>query len=341
VLVTGGAGFLGSHLSDALLARGDEVVAMDNLSTGSLSNIAHLRETPGFSFVFADITEYPEVSGRFDAIAHLACPASPPQYLRLPLETLAIGSHGSEFALKLAERWDARVLLASTSEIYGDPTVHPQPESYWGNVNPVGVRSVYDEAKRYAEALFAAHRRARDTNTGIVRIFNTYGPRLTPEDGRVVSNFIAQALRSNPITIYGEGTQTRSFCYVSDLVRGLVAMLDSDVSGPVNLGNPIEVSVAELARRILELTGSSSVIESRPLPQDDPTCRRPDITEAGRLLGWHPEIGLDSGLTRTIAWQRDLLAAGARHATARTRPSRARAPRHARRPAVGARKESS
>jgi dTDP-glucose 4,6-dehydratase len=325
-----------------LLARGDEVICLDNLCTGSSANIAQLRDLPGFSFVLGDVCAHPAVEGPIDAIAHLACPASPPQYLALPLETMAIGSHGSEFVLGLAKRWDCRVLLASTSEVYGDPAVHPQPEGYWGNVNPVGVRSVYDEAKRYAEALFSAHRRALGTNTAIARIFNTYGPRLAPEDGRVVSNFIAQALRRAPITIYGDGTQTRSFCYVSDLVRGLLALLDSDVPGPVNLGNPIEVSVAELARRVLDLTGSASRIEFRPLPQDDPTCRRPDIAQAARLLGWRPEVGLERGLERTIAWQRELLSPPGRHGAPRVRttPGRGRPALRHRRSPVSARKET-
>lgn len=303
-LVTGGAGFVGSHLCDALLDRGDKVVCVDNLSTGSLANIAHLTASSSFQFIEADICTNPAVGSGFDLVAHLASPASPPEYLRMPLETLAVGSRGSEFALSVAQRCDARVVLASTSEVYGDPLVHPQTESYWGNVNSVGPRSVYDEAKRYAEALFMAHRRARNTNTGIVRIFNTYGPRLKPEDGRVVSNFIHQALTEMPITIYGDGTQTRSFCFVDDLVRGVVAMLDSDCVGPVNLGNPHERTMLELAELVLSITGSSSPIEFHPLPQDDPTRRQPDITRAREQLAWEPEIDAPEGLARTIAYFR-------------------------------------
>jgi len=306
VLVTGGAGFLGSHLCDALLARGDEVVCLDNLCTGSLDHIAHLRRAAGFTFVQADVCSAPALPMTFDAIAHLACPASPPDYLRLPLETLQIGSRGAEFVLSLAERDGCRVLISSTSEVYGDPHVHPQPESYWGNVNPIGPRSVYDESKRYSEALFAAYRRARDVNAGIVRIFNTYGPRLRPHDGRVVSNFIAQALAGEPLTIYGTGEQTRSFCYVSDLISGLLAALDSDVPGPVNLGNPTEVTVRQLADLVLAITESDSELVTMPLPQDDPTTRKPDITLANELFGWQPQVSLRTGLHHTIAWQRGL-----------------------------------
>jgi dTDP-glucose 4,6-dehydratase len=306
VLVTGGAGFVGSHLCDALLARGDDVICLDNLSTGSLNNIEHLLGVGGFEFVDADVCVPIDVAGPIDAIAHLACPASPPEYLRLPLETLAIGSRGSENVLELATRCAARVLLASTSEIYGDPLVHPQPEGYWGNVNPIGPRSVYDEAKRFAEATFMAYHRAMATDIVIVRIFNTYGPRLQPQDGRVVSNFVAQALAGAPLTAYGDGTQTRSFCYVSDLVRGLLAALASDRVGPINLGNPNEMTVLALAHLVLKLTGSESTIVHEPLPVDDPTCRRPDISVAGRELGWVPTIDPVDGIARTIAWQRAL-----------------------------------
>jgi nucleoside-diphosphate-sugar epimerase len=308
VLVTGGAGFVGSHLCDALMGRGDEVVCIDNLSTGTIDNLEVLRAGGPFTFVRGDITSHPEVPGHFDAIAHLACPASPDEYLRMPIETLAIGSHGSEWVLGLAERDDCRVLLASTSEVYGDPLQHPQRETYWGNVNPIGPRSVYDESKRFAEALFMAHRRARTTDVGIVRIFNTYGPRLRVKDGRVVSNFVAQALAGEPLTIYGDGSQTRSFCYVSDLVDGLIRMLDSAETGPINLGNPNEMTVRELAALILELTGSASELVTEPLPQDDPTLRRPDITLASELLGWRPRIALSDGLLETIGWQRDQIA---------------------------------
>lgn len=307
ILVTGGAGFVGSHLCDALLERGDDVVCLDNLATGTPANVAHLEGHPRFTLVVADVCEPLDHVGRVDAIAHLACPASPQDYFRLALETLDIGSRGSKSVLALAERWGARVLLASTSEVYGEPQVHPQPEGYWGNVNPIGVRSVYDESKRFAEATFAAHRRERGTNTAIIRIFNTYGPRLRPSDGRVVSNFIAQALAGQALTVYGDGSQTRSFCYVSDLVAGIVAMLGSDQAGPVNLGNPAEMTVADLAGTITDLTGSTSTLVNHPLPQDDPTQRRPDITLAAAALGWVPKVGVLDGLARTIAWQRERL----------------------------------
>jgi dTDP-glucose 4,6-dehydratase len=312
VLVTGGAGFLGAHLCEALLARGEEVVALDNLTTSNGDGLERLARYPRFTFVKGDVCAHPPVEGAFQAIAHLACPASPDEYLRLPLETLAIGSHGSDFVLGLARENGCRVLLASTSEVYGDPLERPQREDYWGNVNPVGPRSVYDESKRYAEALFMAHRRARDVNTGIVRIFNTYGPGLRPSDGRVVSNFVAQAIHGRPLTIYGDGRQTRSFCYVSDLIEGLIRMLISAEAGPVNLGNPNEISILELAHTILVLTGSNSVLEFRPAPQDDPSTRRPDITRAGALLGWAPTVPLAEGLAQTIAWQRSLPAADVR-----------------------------
>ena len=311
ILVTGGAGFLGSHLCAAILARGDEVVAVDNFATSSRETVERLSENCRFSFIEADVCASPPVPGRIDAIAHLACPASPDEYLRLPLETLSIGSHGSEFVLRLAELNHCRVLLASTSEVYGDPLERPQREEYWGNVNPVGPRSVYDESKRYAEALFMASRRARGVNTGIVRIFNTYGPGLRPNDGRVVSNFIAQALNGDPLTIYGDGRQTRSFCYVSDLVDGLLRMLASGESGPINLGNPNEICVLELAENILLLTGSDSPFAFRSAPQDDPTTRRPDIGKAWELLRWAPQVSLTDGLGQTIAWQRSRAAAHA------------------------------
>jgi len=311
VLVTGGAGFLGSHLCAAVLARGDEVVAVDNFATSSRETIERLAENPRFSFIEADVCAAPPVTGQIDAIAHLACPASPDEYLRLPLETLSIGSHGSEFVLRLAQLNRCRVLLASTSEVYGDPLERPQREEYWGNVNPIGPRSVYDESKRYAEALFMANRRARGVNTGIVRIFNTYGPGLRPNDGRVVSNFVAQALNGEPLTMYGDGRQTRSFCYVSDLVDGLMRMLDSDETGPINLGNPNEITILELAEIILGLTGSQSPVEFRAAPQDDPTTRRPDITKATELLSWAPQVSLTDGLEKTVAWQRSLVVAPA------------------------------
>jgi len=304
VLITGGAGFLGSHLCDALRARGDTVVCVDDLSTGRSENIEHLAGRAGFEFVQADVAGGLDVGGPFDAVAHLASPASPPAYLRLPLQTLAVGSSGTENALRLAEREDARFVLASTSEVYGDPEVHPQPESYWGNVNPIGPRSVYDEAKRFAEALTSAYRRSRRVNTGIVRIFNTYGPRMSADDGRIVTNFIGQALAGQPLTVYGDGSQTRSFCYVDDLIRGIVAMLDSADPGPINLGNPEEFSVAEFARLVLSITGSTSPVEYRPLPTDDPVRRRPVIDVAAARLGWKPQISVGEGVRKTVEWFR-------------------------------------
>lgn len=302
VVVTGGAGFLGSHLCEAMLERGAEVVCVDNLSTGSMVNIEHLLGSSGFSFVLADISEGIEVRGSVDAVAHLACPASPSAYLSMPLETLRVGSRGTEAALDLAHAHSARFLLASTSEVYGDPAVHPQPESYWGNVNPIGPRSVYDEAKRFSEALTAAYRRTKRTNTGIVRIFNTYGPRLRPGDGRVISNFIVQALSGKPLTIYGDGSQTRSFCYIDDLIRGLLTMIDSDLPGPINLGNPEETTVVQLAKAIVSIAQCASAVVYDPLPADDPARRKPDISLANACLNWKPVVGLDEGLKRTVAW---------------------------------------
>ena len=305
VVVLGGSGFLGSHLCGTLLDAGDEVVCVDNLCTGRLANVEPYLADPRFEFVERDITDGPlTITGHVDAVANLASPASPPDYHRMPLETLAVGSRGTEHALQLATVHGARFVLASTSEVYGDPEVHPQREDYWGNVNSIGPRSVYDEAKRYAEAVTMAYRRQLGTHVGIVRIFNTYGPGMRPEDGRVVTSFITQALNGDPLTIYGDGSQTRSFCYVDDLVRGLVTMLISPECGPVNLGNPVERTVLELARIVLEVTGSPSGIEFHPLPKDDPTRRRPDITRAERLLGWRPEISDLEGLRRTVEWFR-------------------------------------
>jgi nucleoside-diphosphate-sugar epimerase len=304
-VVTGGAGFLGSHLCRALLERGWEVLAVDNLSTGRVDNIAGLIGKPGFEWSEHDVTRPFEVPGPVDAVLHFASPASPPAYLALPIETLEVGSTGTRQMLELARAKGARFLLASTSEVYGDPTVHPQPESYWGNVNPVGPRSVYDEAKRYAEAMSTAYRRTFAVDVKIVRIFNTYGPGLQPGDGRAIPNFISQALTGQPITVYGDGSQTRSFCYVDDEVRGLIALLLSDwTGGPMNIGNPTEHTVLELAEHIVRLTGSKSRIVFEPLPENDPVRRRPDIGLANRELGWKPEIDLDEGLTRTIAWFR-------------------------------------
>jgi dTDP-glucose 4,6-dehydratase len=313
VVVTGGAGFLGSHLCHALLDRGDAVVCVDDLSTGEYRNLEPMFGNERFTFIRADVSEGLDVPGPVDAVAHLASPASPPDYHRLPLQTLAVGSRGTENGLKLAAIHDARFVLASTSEIYGDPLEHPQRESYWGNVNSIGPRSVYDEAKRFAEAVTMAYGRSCGVDVGVIRIFNTYGPRMRPHDGRVVSSFISQALIGDPLTIYGDGLQTRSFCYVDDLIRGIVAMLDCHHTGPVNLGNPVELTMRELAELVLEITGSSSVIEYHPLPQDDPTRRRPDISRATALLGWVPEADVAEGVRRTVAYFRshlvDVLAA--------------------------------
>jgi dTDP-glucose 4,6-dehydratase len=304
VVVTGGAGFLGSHLCESLVDRGDGVVCVDDLSTGRVDNIRQLLDRPGFEFVQADVSEELPVGGEVDVVAHFASPASPPDYHRRPLETLAVGSRGTENCLRLAELNKARFVLASTSEVYGDPAVHPQREDYWGNVNPVGPRSVYDEAKRYAEAVTSAYRRTLGVDTGILRIFNTYGPRMRPHDGRVVTSFITQALNGDPLTLYGDGKQTRSFCYVDDLVRGILAMIDSTVPGPVNLGNPQEHTVADLATLVLALTGSASVTEYHRLPVDDPARRRPVIDKARHELGWNPEIDIRQGLSLTINWFR-------------------------------------
>jgi dTDP-glucose 4,6-dehydratase len=310
VVVTGGAGFLGSHLCEMLLGRGDEVVAVDNLCTSDGSNLGLLRDRAGFSFIEADVCEPLRVDGPVDVVAHLASPASPPDYHALPLETLAVGSKGTEQCLLLAERKDARFVLASTSEVYGDALVNPQSESYFGNVDPVGPRSVYDEAKRFAEALTIAHVRAKRVDAGIVRIFNTYGPRLRPGDGRVVSNFLVQALTGLPLTIYGDGTHTRSFCYVDDLVSGLCQMIDArGVAGPVNLGNPGEMTVNELAQRVIRHVGSTAGILYEAASPGDPARRCPDITLASKVLGWAPAVTLDDGLARTAAWFRERLSA--------------------------------
>lgn len=301
-VVTGGAGFVGSHLCEALLARGWDVVALDNLLTGHISNIEALFADKHFSFVETDVTTYVHVEGHVDAVLHFASPASPKDYLEYPIKTLKVGSLGTHNTLGLALAKGARYLLASTSEIYGDPLVHPQPESYWGNVNPVGPRGVYDEAKRFSEALAMAYHQSHGVDVKIVRIFNTYGPRLRAGDGRVVSNFLVQAMNDEPITVYGDGSQTRSFCYVSDEVRGLLALLESDFNGPMNIGNPNEFSVRELAEIVIEVTGSSSPIVSEPLPVDDPKVRRPDISLARSTLGWEPKVDLRTGLASTYEW---------------------------------------
>jgi dTDP-glucose 4,6-dehydratase len=307
IVVTGGAGFLGSHLTDRLLERGDEVVCIDNLVTGSTTNVEHLFGRSGFTFVEHDVSRYIWVPGPVDAVMHLASPASPVDYLKMPIQTLKVGSLGTHNALGLAKAKGARFFLASTSEVYGDPQVHPQPETYWGHVNPVGPRGVYDEAKRFAEAMTLAYHRHHDLEVRIVRIFNTYGPRMRAHDGRVVSNFLVQALKGEPLTVYGDGKQTRSFCYVEDEVRGFLALLDSEQTGPINIGNPGEFTMLELADLVKEVTGSSSTIVFESLPVDDPTQRRPDITLARQHLGWEPRIELREGLERTAAYFREHL----------------------------------
>ena len=304
VVVAGGAGFLGSHLCDRLIERGDHVVCIDDLSTGSKGNVAHLIDHERFTLIVTNVSEKVDVgdADRVDAVCNLASPASPPAYLARPLDTLAVGSEGTRRLLELARTHEARFLMASTSEIYGDPEVHPQVESYRGNVDPTGPRSVYDEAKRFAESLTMAMNRTHGVDVGIARIFNTYGPRLSPGDGRVVSNFIVQALRGEDLTVYGDGTQTRSLCFVDDEIGGLLALLDSSLIGPVNIGNPDERSVQDLAEFVLDITGSSSGITYEPLPTDDPTRRCPDITLARAALGWEPTTGLRDGIERTIAY---------------------------------------
>ena len=304
VVVTGGAGFLGSHLCRELMARGDEVVAVDNLLTGRRENLDDLFGRPGFMFQLHDVSNFVHVAGPVDAVLHFASPASPVDYLLHPIPTLKVGSLGTHNTLGLALHKGARYLLASTSEVYGDPLVHPQAEDYWGNVNPIGPRGVYDEAKRFAEAMATAYQRYHGLDVRIVRIFNTYGPRMRPDDGRAVSNFLTQALDGKPLTVYGDGSQTRSFCYVDDLVRGLLGLLESDHVGPMNIGNPDEYTLLQLAEAVLETTGSSSELAFEPLPVDDPKVRRPDIGLARRVLGWEPEVDLLQGLARTADWFR-------------------------------------
>jgi dTDP-glucose 4,6-dehydratase len=298
-LVTGGAGFLGSHLCEALLERGHQVICLDNLETGSLANIEHIRDER-FTFANHDIIEFVEIDEPVDFVYHLASPASPIDYQRLPLHTLKVGSYGTHHMLGVAKFKRARFLLASTSEVYGDPEIHPQPEEYWGNVNPIGPRGVYDEAKRYAEALTMAYHRQQGVDTCIARIFNTYGPRMRPHDGRAIPTFLRQALQDKPLTVFGDGSQTRSFCYVEDEIRGLIALAESDVHLPVNIGNPDEYSLLDLAKAVIEVSGSRSEIVFEALPVDDPKVRQPDTNRARDLLGWEPNVGLNDGLRRTI-----------------------------------------
>ncbi len=302
VLITGAAGFLGSHLTDRFLADGYDVLGMDNLITGNLDNLAHLANEPGFEFVEHDVTTFIDVPGELNGILHFASPASPVDYLELPIQTLKVGSLGTHNALGLATDRGARFLLASTSEVYGDPLIHPQPETYWGNVNPIGPRGVYDEAKRFAEAMTMAYHRYHGVNTRIVRIFNTYGPRMRPNDGRVVSNFIVQALLGRDLTVYGDGSQSRSFCYVSDLVEGIFRLFKSDAVGPVNIGNPVEFTIGQLAEIVVELVETTASVEYLPLPTDDPKVRQPDITRAQELLGWEAVVPLREGLEKAVEY---------------------------------------
>jgi dTDP-glucose 4,6-dehydratase len=306
-VVTGGAGFLGSHLCDLLIEKGWDVLALDNLLTGNAENIAHLAGNPRFEFIQHDVTRAIAVEGSVDAVLNLASPASPVDYHRLPIETLEVGSLGTRNMLELAQAKGARFLMASTSECYGDPEVSPQPESYWGHVNPVGPRSVYDEAKRFSEALTMAYHRTRGVDTRIVRIFNTYGPRMRLNDGRVLPNFVYQALTGQPLTVYGDGKQTRSFCYVSDLIDGIYRLLESDHHEPVNVGNPREMTILEFAEQVLKFTGSKSGIRFEPLPVDDPKRRCPDITKARQLLDWEPRVTLEEGLPRTVEFFRSVV----------------------------------
>lgn len=310
-VVTGAAGFLGSHLSDYLLARDYKVIGLDNLLTGNLRNIEHLAGNPDFDFIKHDVTHFIYVPGAIDLVFHFASPASPIDYLQLPIQTLKVGSLGTHNTLGLAKEKNATFLIASTSETYGDPLVHPQTESYWGNVNPVGPRGVYDEAKRFAEAMTMGYHRAHGLDTKIVRIFNTYGPRMRLEDGRVVPAFIGQALQGRPLTVFGDGSQTRSFCYVSDLIEGIYRLSQSNYHEPVNVGNPREMTVLEFAQKILSYTGSKSTIDFRPLPEDDPKVRQPDITLAKRILQWEPKVSFEEGIESTVAYFREFLALNA------------------------------
>jgi len=304
-LVTGGAGFLGSHLCEYLLKKGHEVIAMDNLLTGNISNIEHLQSEQ-FKFIKYDVTQYIYIAGHIDYVLHFASPASPLDYLQLPIQTLKVGALGTHKALGLALSKKATFLLASTSEIYGDPLIHPQHEDYWGHVNPVGPRGVYDEAKRFAEAITMAYHRYHHVDTKIVRIFNTYGPRMRPNDGRAIPTFVPQALKNEPITIFGDGSQTRSFCYVDDLVEGIYRLLISDINDPVNIGNPQEMTIKQMAETVIRLTRSKSTITYQDLPEDDPKIRQPDITRAKKLLGWEPKVDFEHGLQKTIEWFKSL-----------------------------------
>jgi dTDP-glucose 4,6-dehydratase len=311
VLITGAAGFLGSHLADRFIADGHSVVGLDNFVTGNPDNIAHLIGSDRFHFIRHNISDFTYVAGELDGVLHFASPASPVDYLELPIQTLKVGALGTHNALGIARAKGARFFLASTSEVYGDPLIHPQPESYWGNVNPIGPRGVYDEAKRFAEAITMAYHRYHGVDTRIVRIFNTYGPRMRPRDGRVVSNFIVQALSNEPITVYGDGSQTRSFCYVQDEVEGIYRLFMRGDSQPTNIGNPVEYTMQELAEIVVELTGTSSPIAYKPLPEDDPKVRRPDIARARETLGWEPRVPVREGLARTIEYFRSVLGTAA------------------------------
>jgi len=306
-VVTGGAGFLGSHLCDRLLQEGMKIICIDNLLTGNLDNISHLFGNNNFSFIKHDVTNYIYVGGKIDYVLHFASPASPIDYLKLPIQTLKVGSLGTHKALGLAKDKNATFLLASTSEVYGDPIVHPQEEEYWGNVNPIGPRGVYDEAKRFAEALTMAYYRHHGVNTRIVRIFNTYGPRMRLDDGRALPTFVGQALRGEEITVYGDGSQTRSFCYVSDLVEGIFRLLISNETNPVNIGNPDEITIKEFAEEVIKQTGSKSKIVYKPLPEDDPKVRQPDISKAKKILGWEPKVGRAEGLKLTVDYFKEIL----------------------------------
>lgn len=302
VLITGGAGFIGSHLCDLLIKKGYEVVCMDNLITANLDNVSHLMDNPNFKFIQQDVTKYIDLDGSIDYILHFASPASPIDYQKFPIQTLKVGSLGTHNALGLAKAKGAKFMLASTSEVYGNPLVNPQPESYWGNVNPIGPRGVYDESKRFAEAITLAYHRTHKIDTKIARIFNCFGPRMRKDDGRAIPNFITQALKGEPLTIYGDGSQTRSFCYIDDLIDGIYKLMLSNINEPINIGSPDEITILELAKKIVQLTRSKSEIAFKPLPTDDPKVRRPDISKAKKELNWQPEVSLEEGLEKTISW---------------------------------------